>query len=113
MVAAGVAVHDLGGPFGALRVRYFGPRPLIEDDSVESDDTVLLDRAGRLRVRRDAGRSSAEIFNLLDRDDSEIDYFYASRLIGEPAGPDEGGYNDIHFHPVDPISVRVALTAKF
>jgi hypothetical protein len=56
---------------------------------------------------------SAEIFNLLNRDDSEIDYFYASRLAGEPQGPDEGGTNDIHFHPTDPISLRLSVTARF
>ncbi len=56
---------------------------------------------------------AAEVFNLLDRRDSEIDYSYPSRLDGEPAGPDDGGFNDIHFHPVDPISFRVSLTAKF
>lgn len=56
---------------------------------------------------------SAEVFNLLDRKDSEIDYYYPSRLSSEAAGPDEGGYNDNHFKPVDPISLRVALTARF
>jgi hypothetical protein len=38
----------------------------------------------------------------------EIDYFYESRLADEPAGVE-----DLHFHPVDPISLRVALTARF
>jgi len=72
------------GFFGGLRVRYLGPRPLIEDDSVRSG------------------------VNLLDRKDSEIDYFYESRLAGETAGVE-----DIHFHPADPISFRVALTGRF
>ena len=31
---------------------------------------------------------------------------YASRLAGEPPGPDGSGYNDIHFHPVEPFQVR-------
>jgi outer membrane receptor protein involved in Fe transport len=113
VVAAGVAVHDLGGPFGSLRLRYFGPRPLIEDDSVKSDDTVLVSA----RVGYEFGETweiAAEVYNLLNREDSEIDYFYPSRLQFEPEGPDEdGGFDDVHFHPVDPISFRVALTAKF
>lgn len=51
---------------------------------------------------------SAEVFNLLDRDDHEIDYFYESRLQDETEGVE-----DVHFHPVDPISVRAAATARF
>jgi hypothetical protein len=110
VVAAGATVHDLGGPFGTIRVRYFGPRPLIEDDSVESDDTVLLSAKVGWEFDR-TWAISAELFNLLDRSDSEIDYFYESQLIDEVGAT--GPVEDIHFHPVDPISVRVALTARF
>jgi hypothetical protein len=49
------------------------------------------------------------MFNLLNRKDSAIDYYYASRLPGE----DAEGVNDIHFHPVEPISFRMSLTARF
>jgi outer membrane receptor protein involved in Fe transport len=112
VAAAGATVHDLGGPFGTIRVRYFGPRPLIEDDSVESSSTVLL--SARVGYEFNSTWTiAAEVYNLLDRRDSEIDYFYPSRLAGEPAGPDQGGFDDIQFHPVDPISFRVALSAKF
>jgi len=51
----------------------------------------------------------AELFNLLNRKDSAIDYYYASRLPGE-AGD---GINDIHFHPVEPVSFRLTLTAQY
>ena len=51
----------------------------------------------------------AEVFNLLNRKDSAIDYYYTSRLPGEPAA----GVDDIHFHPVEPISFRIGLTARF
>jgi len=106
VVAAGATVHDLGGPFGTIRVRYFGPRPLIEDDSVESGDTVLLSA----RIGYEFNKTwtiAGEVFNLLDRRDSEIDYFYASRLAASRRAPttstSTGG----------PISFRVALSAKF
>jgi hypothetical protein len=112
VVAAGASVHDLAGFFGSLRLRYFGERPLIEDDSVRSDETVLLSSRIGYQIN-ETWAVSAEIFNLLDNTDHEIDYFYASRLPGEGPGPDEGGFNDIHFHPVDPISFRAALTARF
>ena len=112
-VAAGVRVHDLCGGFsGELRVRYFGPRPLLEDDDVRSDATTLVSAKLGYQLTETWG-ASVEIFNLLDQDESEIDYYYASRLPGEPAGPDEGGVNDVRFHPVPPISFRAAVTARF
>jgi outer membrane receptor protein involved in Fe transport len=108
VVAAGASVHDLGGFFGALRLRYFGERPLVEDDSVRSDDTVLLSTRLGYQIT-DVWSISAEVFNLLDNTDHEIDYFYTSRITpGEDPPAD-----DVHFHPVDPISFRAALTAKF
>jgi hypothetical protein len=49
------------------------------------------------------------VLNLLNSRDHDITYFYASRLPGEPAG----GVEDIHFHPVEPRTVRLYLTYKF
>ena len=50
-----------------------------------------------------------DVFNLFDRKASDIDYAYASRLKGEAAG----GVDDIHFHPVEPRSLRVTLATSF
>lgn len=50
-----------------------------------------------------------DVFNLLDRRASDIDYFYASRLKGEPAD----GVIDVHFHPVEPRRFRLTMTANF
>jgi hypothetical protein len=47
------------------------------------------------------------VFNLLDSNDSDIDYFYRSRLPGEPPA----GVDDIHFHPTLKRTVRISLTA--
>ncbi len=108
VIAAGATVHDLGGFFGGLRLRYFGPRALIEDNSERSDPTILL--SGNLGYQFDkVWTLQAEIFNLLNRKDDAISYFYASRLPGEP--PD--GVNDIHFHPIEPIGFRIGITANF
>ena len=43
IASASATVEDLGPWFGALRFRYFGRRPLIEDDSVTSKPTTLFD----------------------------------------------------------------------
>lgn len=54
-------------------------------------------------------RLKVDVLNLFDAEDSDIDYFYTSRLPGEP----EGGVDDVHFHPVEPFTLRVALVATF
>ena len=94
--------------FGQFQLRYFGPRPLVEDDSQRSKATALASLRVGYRIAPDV-RVAVDVFNLFDRKASDIDYYYASRLKGEPGG----GVNDIHFHPVEPRSVRVTLTAGF
>jgi len=104
----GVTVTELGPWFGQFQVRYFGPRPLIEDNSQRSAATTLAYARVGYRITRDV-KVNLDVFNLFDRKASDIDYYYASRLPGEPAE----GVNDIHFHPVEPRSVRLTLTANF
>ena len=109
VIAGGITFQPTGerGLFGGLRLRYFGPRPLIENDSIRSNETILLSARAGYHFSRN-WTLAIEVFNLLDRKDHEIDYYYASQLPGETAP-----VQDIHFHPVDPISVRAALTARF
>jgi len=113
VVAAGVTMHQ-GKWFGGLRLRYFGPRPLVENNLVRSGPTILLSASAGYRFN-DTWALTAEAFNLLDRRDSEIDYHYESRLRNDPLDPTGApvGQSDRHFHPVDPISFRLALTARF
>jgi hypothetical protein len=103
----GLAYEGAGPWFGALQLRHFGPRDLVEDGSVRSDATTLAYlRAGR---RLAPGTSlSLDVFNLFDRAASDIDYFYESRLGGETAP-----VADRHFHPVEPRSLRVTLAMNF
>ncbi|UGQ45415.1 TonB-dependent receptor [Massilia endophytica] len=96
------------GPWsGSLRLRYFGPRPLAEDNSVRSQGSMTLN--GRLGYKL-TKRMHIELegFNLANRRDSAIDYYYASRLKGE-AAPVE----DIHFHPIESRSFRLTLSTAF
>jgi outer membrane receptor protein involved in Fe transport len=108
VVSGGVTVDSLRNVFGSLRWRYFGPRPLIEDNSVRSKATSLLNLEAGYKFSR-AVRISLDVFNLFDAADSDIDYFYASRLQGEPAD----GIEDIHFHPTLPRTARVSLSMGF
>jgi outer membrane receptor for Fe3+-dicitrate len=102
-----LAVDNTGPWFGALQWRYFGPRPLIEDNSVRSNPTSTIN--GRLGYKIN-GHTKIEIegFNLANRRDSAIDYFYTSRLKNEAEASD-----DIHFHPVESRSFRVTLSSAF
>ena len=102
-----VAVDNLGPYFGALQLRYFGPRPLLEDNSVRSKSTSTLN--GRIGYKISSGvRLELEGFNLTNRKDSAIDYFYTSQLKGEVAP-----VADIHFHPIESRSFRLTLIANF
>ena len=106
--SAGVELGELLGWFAEARYRFFGQRPLIEDNSVKSRSTGLL--SARLGYRFDDGLTVAlDGFNLLDVKRSQIDYYYTSRLASEGAG----GVDDIHFHPVEPLAFRLMVSKQF
>ena len=106
VAAAGVTWLPGDGWEGSLRVRYLGPGPLIEDNSVRSPSTTLVN-AG---ISKDFGNFEIglDILNLLDAKDYDMIYFYESQLAGE-AAPVE----DIHFHPVHPQTFVLSLKAKY
>jgi outer membrane receptor protein involved in Fe transport len=98
-----LTVDGIGPWSGALRLRYFGPRPLVEDDSVRSHASLTLNGRVGYRIGKDL-RLELEGFNLMNRSASAIDYFYASRLQGESTARE-----DVHFHPIEPRSLRLTL----
>ena len=99
---------DKAGPWnGALRLRYFGPRPLIEDNTVRSHASLTVNGRIGYRFSKDL-HVELEGFNLTNRVDSAIDYYYASRLKGEAVAVD-----DVHFHPIERRSLRLALVRNF
>ena len=108
VASAGFTLGEELGWFGGMKLRYFGARPLIEDNSVKSGATALVNArvgyryANGLRVQLDA-------FNLFDSHASQIDYYYTSRLQGEPAA----GVADQHLHTVEPLALRLTVAANF
>ena len=88
------------GLSASLRVRYLGQSPLIEDDSVRSDGSVLVNVG--VNYTRGVFEYRLDLFNALDSGDADISYFYASRLNGEP----REGVEDVHFHPLEPRTLR-------
>lgn len=106
-VTAGAALSDWHRLSAAVRLRYFGSRPLIEDNSVRSRPSTLL--YGELGWRlSDAVRIALQGFNLLDEQHSDIDYFYASQLAGEAAP-----VKDLHFHPAQPRTLRLNVSLQY
>ena len=92
---------------GGVRLRYFGGRPLVEDNSVRSPSSTLLNARLAYALTPDV-KVSLQILNLLDRRVSDIDYYYTSRLATEPVA-----VSDIHTHPAEPRTLRLGLAMKF
>jgi outer membrane receptor protein involved in Fe transport len=92
----------------AARARYLGPHPLIEDNSVRGEETLLVNL--RAAWTGFAGwEIYGELLNAFDSDAHDIDYFYATRLPGEPAGGIEGRNSRV----VEPRQVRIGLKKTF
>lgn len=105
-VASAGATLTAGPWSGSLRLRHFGPYPLVEDNTQRAGGTTLVNLGanydwGRLRF-------GLTVLNLLDSKDSDIEYFFASQLQGE-ANPVE----DVHLHPVPPRQIRATVSARF
>ncbi|WP_029918657.1 TonB-dependent receptor [Nevskia soli] len=96
------------GWFAAARFRYFGPRPLIEDNSVSSHATKVVNLTGGYSFNRQI-KIGIQVINALNSKDHDIDYYFASRLTppGAPNQDPAQGVNSIHFHPIEPTNVRV------
>jgi hypothetical protein len=108
VVSAGAAVDGFHKTSGSLRWRYFGPRALIEDNSVRSKATSLVNLQCGYQLARKV-KLAVDVFNLFNAANNEIDYFYRSRLPGEPMD----GLDDIHTHPTAPRTARVSLIVGF
>lgn len=93
--------------FGSVRYRYFSDRPLIEDGSERSDSFGSVNL--KIGYKSEDWRVSLDLLNAFDSQDSDITYFYGSRLPGEPAG----GIEDRHYHIIQPRSLRLNVTKLF
>ena len=107
VISSGITLHDWHGFSASLRLRYFGPRDLTSDGVYQSSETVLLNAETSYQINQ-TWRVSIEVLNLLDRRDHDIDYAYESR-VSPTAAP---VFQEV-YHPVEPLQVRVGLTATF
>jgi outer membrane receptor protein involved in Fe transport len=108
VASAGVSVNNLSGFFGSVRLRYFGPRALVEDGSLRSKSATTVNLTAGWQAASWV-RLTLDVYNLFDARASDVEYSYASRLPGEPAA----GVEDVHLHPIDVRTIRAALTFSF
>lgn len=106
MGSASVLINDRGRWFGGVAFRDLGEHPLVADNSVRS--------AGYRETNADIGchlsprwKAQIDVFNLTDSRDDAADYFYVTRLPGDPAK----GVSGLQIHPLEPRSFRFTLTA--
>ena len=90
----------------SARLRHFGEAPLIEDGSVSSEPTSIVN----LGATYDWNQVSfgLDILNAQDERDADITYYFESQLPGETS-PTE----DLHFHPVEPRQIRASIRYRF
>lgn len=100
--------YFLDNPVNGDQFSQLDPRPLIDDDSVRSQKSLIFNaRAG---YRFDNGlKLQLDVFNLFNSQTNQIEYYYLSRLPGEPIG----GVANRHVHPAEPLAVRLTLAARF
>lgn len=123
VASAGVRIGEATGWFAALRYRYFGPRPLTEDNAFTSPATGLLN--GQIGYRFENGwRIQLDAFNLTNSQSDQITYAYGSLLKSDalfaqclanipPAAVCSTGVMDRVLHPVEPFAVRLTIAGRF
>ena len=104
VISAGVVRNFDNGIYSTMRVRHFGDRPLTEDGSIRSPASTIWNLGLGYETPRFDFR--LDLLNVFDSDDADIAYYYLSRLPGEPPA----GIDDIHFHPVEPRTIRAYIT---
>jgi outer membrane receptor protein involved in Fe transport len=94
----------------AARARYLGPHPLIEDNSVRGESTLLMNLRAAWTPRNLAGfEFYGELLNLFDSQRHDVDYFYPTRFPGEPPEGIEGQNSRV----VEPRQFRVGVKKTF
>ncbi len=107
-VASVAAIVDAIGPWqGSVQLRWFGPRPLTEDNAVRSEGTTTVNGRIGYRIARDTQVELAG-FNLLDSRQSAIDYYNDSYTFGGLSG-----LSGRVFHPVESRHFRLVLVQRY
>lgn len=102
-----------------LRLRYFGPRPLLEDNSEKSSSSTLVNLQATYHINPH-WQAQLDVLNLFNRKVNDIEYLYQSCLNQEAALPEcnasastREGVVDRHVHPAEPRALRLSVRYTF
>ncbi len=110
VVSAGTTWYQQSNQQGfsaTLRARYLSSRVVDSSDTVSPPSTFLINT--QLAYAVDQWKISLEVLNAFDSEAHDIDYYYTSRLPGEPAA----GQDDLHYHPVEPRTARLTVSLTY
>jgi len=124
VASAGLTLGERTGWFGGLHWRYLGPTPLTEDNAFRSPAVSIVN--GRAGYRFDNGWTvRLDALNLLNAKTNQITYAYGSLIRTDslfnlcfpvqvaPAAVCQNGVMDHILHPIEPLALRLTLTATF
>lgn len=107
VVSIGISIKEYNNWFGGMRLRYFGSRALIEDNSQRSEPSTLVNLKAGYHIAKNLD-ATIDIYNLFNRETNDIEYFYDSKLASEGSG-----VSDHMIHPGEPRSYRFNLTYRY
>ena len=90
-----------------MKLRYFAPRPLIEDNSVRDKGSTVFNARGARKFEH--VELYAEVLNVLNSRDKDITYYYESYLPAFDSAPVEGRLSRV----VEPRTLRVGAKYTF
>lgn len=110
-------------PYGkwnvGARLRYFGARPLIEDNSVRSQSSTLANIQSTYQFNKNF-LGQVELLNVFNRQVNDIEYYYASctnrdlnLTACDPSSNEREGILDKHVHPTEGRNLRLTFRYIF
>lgn len=102
-----------------LRMRYFGPRSLIENNSVKSSSSTLVNLQAGYQFSKNL-EAKLDVLNLFNRKVNDIEYWYESCLANDlnmaecdPLSDSREGILDKHVHSSEDRSYRFTVKYTF
>ena len=129
VASAGITLGEKTGWFGGLRYRFLGVSPITEDNAFRSPPISIFN--GRIGYQFENGwKLQLDALNLFNAKTNQITYAYGSIIKSDSlysacygsTAPTPGtglyaacqnGVMDTVFHPMEPLAVRLTLSAAF
>lgn len=107
--SAGVLVDNLRGWSGGLQWRRLGTHSLSDGDEFPQDKGYSEFNLDVSYALEGSWKLGVSVFNILDSKDAAAEYYYTTRLPGEPSE----GVLGFQTHPLEPRSARFSVTKTF